>query len=90
MHFTAVKRIVRYLVGTKDKGMILKITDPTIECFADADFAGSWDKTDPEDPENAKSRTGHIIKVAGCPINWGSKLQDLVSLSTVEAEHIAF
>ena len=89
VHYTAVKRIVRYLVATKDKGMILKVDQPIVECFADADFAGSWDKSDPEDPENVKSRTGFIIKFAGCPIQWGSKLQDLCALSTVEAEYIS-
>ena len=80
-HFTAVKRIVRYLIKTQDKGMILNVKDPMIECFADADFAGSWDKQDPLDPENVKSRTGFIIKFAGCPIQWGSKIQELISLS---------
>jgi len=89
VHFTAVKRIVRYLIATQDKGLILNVQEPIVECFADADFAGSWDNTDPEDPENVKSRSGHIIKFAGCPIHWGSKLQDLVSLSTVEAEYIS-
>ena len=89
VHYTAVKRIVRYLIGTQDKGISFSVEDPIIQCFADADFAGNWDKTDPEDPENVKSRSGHIIKFAGCPIHWGSKLQDLVSLSTVESEYIS-
>ena len=89
VHYTAVKRIVRYLIGTSDKGMTLNVQEPILECFADADFAGSWDRTDPLDPENVKSRSGHIIKFAGCPIHWGSKLQDLVSLSTVESEYIS-
>ena len=56
---------------------------------ADADFAGAWDRTDTEDPTNVKSRTGFIIKFANCPIYWGSKQQELVALSTVEAEYIS-
>ena len=88
-HFMAVKRIVRYLAGTQDKGLILAVQKPFIECFCDADFAGDWDKTDPEDPLNVKSCTGFIIKFANCPIHWASKKQELTALSTVEAECIA-
>ncbi len=41
-HELAVKRIVRYLKGTKDKGYILKPTFSTmIDCYVDAGFAGS-------------------------------------------------
>ena len=68
--------------------MILNEKDPMIECFADADFAGSWDKQDPEDPENVKSRTGFIVRFAGHPIQWGSKIQELISLSVVRSEHV--
>ena len=89
VHYTAAKRIVRYLAGTADKGMILDRQAPEIECYADADFAGAWDRTDTEDPTNVKSRTGFIIKFANCPIYWGSKQQELVALSTVEAEYIS-
>ena len=85
-HYTAIKRIVRYLVGTKDKGLILPTkVDPTLECYADADFAGNWDKTDPADAENVKSRSGYVLKFAGCPIHWASKLQDLIALSAAHA-----
>ena len=37
----------------------------------------------------AKSRTGHVITYAGCPVLWNSKLQTHIALSTTEAEHIA-
>ena len=88
-HFAAAKRIARCLHGTRDKGLILNKTDTLIECFADADFAGAWDKDNPDDPTNCKSRTGFIIKFANCPIQWSSKQQELIALSTVEAEYIA-
>ena len=40
-HAVAVKRILRYLNSTKDKGMMLKPTkNPVIDCYVDADFAG--------------------------------------------------
>ena len=89
VHYTAAKRIVRYLHGTKDKGMILNIQDPKMECYADADFASQWDKNNPDDASNVRSRSGYIIKFAGCPLAWQSKLQTEIALSTTEAEYIS-
>ncbi len=37
----------------------------------------------------ARSRTGYVITVAGCPIYWSSKLQTETATSTMEAEIIA-
>ena len=57
-HELALKRIGRYLIGTKDRGMIL---DPStkldIDCFVDADFAGLWGSESPESPMSVKSRS---------------------------------
>jgi KUP system potassium uptake protein len=39
--------------------------------------------------DNIYSRTGYVIRYAGCPIYWQSKLQTEISLSTAEAEYIA-
>ena len=91
-HENAVKRIGRYLLGTRTKGIIFK---PDInklgelECFVDADFAGNYTKEHSDDPNSVKSRTGCVILYAGCPIMWFSKLQTEISLSTTEAEYIA-
>ena len=60
-----------------------------LEVFVDADFAGGFDKAVAEDPASAYSRTGFVIKHAGCPIIWKSKLQTEIALSTTEAECIA-
>jgi len=89
-HEKAIKRICRYLLGTKDKGIIFR-PDPTkgLECHVDADFAGGWSSGDTTNPESVLSRTGFIISYAGCPIFWKSKLQSEISLSTTEAEYIA-
>ena len=38
---------------------------------------------------NLMSRTGFVLKYAGCPIFWSSKLQTEIALSTAEAEYIA-
>jgi hypothetical protein len=88
-HAQAIRWIARYLKGTKDKGIVLKPLEQSFECFVDADFAGNWDPTDTVSPSTAKSRSGYVIKYAGCPIVWASKMQTEVALSTTEAEYIA-
>ena len=60
-----------------------------LECFIDADFAGGYDKTNTSNPRDCLSQTGFVIKYAGCPIVWGSKLQTTIALSTTEAEYMA-
>ncbi len=57
--------------------------------YVDADFAGGYDKEHGEEPASVYSRTGFIIKYAGCPLMWQSKLQTEIALSTTEAEYIA-
>ncbi len=82
-HASAVKRIGKYLLATKDKGLILNPREHSFECWVDADFVGNWDRVNADvDPSTAKSRTGYIITYAACPIIWSSKLQTEVTLST--------
>jgi hypothetical protein len=89
-HATAVKRIVKYLKGTRDKGMIFRPTsDWKLDCLVDSDFCGLWGSEDPDDPIVSKSRTGFIITFAGCPLLWKSCLQQETSLSTMMAEYVA-
>ena len=89
-HGQAVKRICRYLQGTKDQGMVINPTrELTVDCYVDADFAGQWNVEDSQDPLCVKSRTGFVIMVANCPVHWVSKLQSEIAVSTMEAEYIA-
>jgi hypothetical protein len=89
-HAEAVKRIIRYLQGTKDKGIVLRPDGSKgVDCYVDADFAGLWKNEDAQDPVSVKSRTGYLITFLGCPLSWCSKLQTQIALSTMEAEYIA-
>ena len=89
-HAKALKRIVRYLKGTQDKGLIFCPTDElVVDCYVDADFAGLWKSEDDQDPVCVKSRSGYILEYAGCPLIWSSKLQTEIALSTMESEYIA-
>jgi hypothetical protein len=91
IHSKAVKRIVRYLVGTADKGLILRPSkNISIDMYVDADFAGMWQAAaEEQDPVRVKSRTGYVILLANCPLVWASKLQTEIATSTLEAEFIA-
>jgi hypothetical protein len=60
-----------------------------VDCYVDADFAGLWNIEDPQDAISVKSRTGYIITLGGCPLLWVSKLQQEISLSTMESEYVA-
>ena len=89
-HELALKRIGLYLIGTKDKGLIL---DPSkhldIDCFVDADFAGLWGSEPAHEPISVKSRSGWVIMVGGRPVLWASKLQTNIALSTMQTEYVA-
>ena len=89
-HERSVKRIGRYILDTRDKGMIYR-PDITrgLECYVDADLAGVWKDGNHDSPESVLSRTGFVIMYYGCPITWGSKLQTEIALSTTESEYIA-
>jgi len=90
LHEMAVKRICRYLLQTKDKGIIMNpVGDYRLNMYVDADFAGTWHKEFSQLRESVLSRTGFLITYCGCPVTWSSKLQSEIALSTTEAEYIA-
>jgi hypothetical protein len=89
-HGEAVKWIGRYLKGTRDKGLILKLNDSSLEVFVDANFSGDWNQSTAEnDPDTARSRYAFYVFYAGCPIIWASRMQTEIALSTTEAEFYA-
>ena len=87
-HGKAIKWLGRYLLGTRDKGTILKpCHSKDLEVFVDADFAGNFDKNEPHDRDTARSRHGYFITYKGCPITWKSTLQGEITLSSTESEY---
>jgi uncharacterized membrane protein YciS (DUF1049 family) len=81
-HLIAVKRILRYLIGTKE----LYLWYP-LECnfdligYSDADYAGSL--------VDRKSTSGMATFLGPCIVAWASKKQNTVALSTAESEYIS-
>jgi hypothetical protein len=81
-HYKAGLRVVSYLLGTKEMGLVYGGTgQQTLEGYVDSDFAGDMD--------TRKSTTGFVFMLNGGAISWGSKKQQSVATSTVEAEYIA-
>ncbi|KXJ30251.1 hypothetical protein RP20_CCG005620 [Aedes albopictus] len=82
-HWTALKRVVRYLKGSQQLTMNFERHEnhQPLTGFADADWAG--------DQEDRKSVSGFIFKVYGNTVSWSSKKQASVAMSSSEAEYIA-
>lgn len=81
-YWKAVKRILRYLKGTSSHGITYKCNgNNQIIGYCDADYAN--------DEETRKSITGLTTILAGGPIGWASRRQNIVTQSTAEAEYIA-
>ena len=68
-HERAVKRIFKYLIDTKDKGIMFRPDKKKgLECHVDAEFYGGWTNGKHLNPEAVLSRTGLVISYSGCPI----------------------
>lgn len=89
-HGDAVRNFVRYLYGTRDKGIIMNPHGHDFTVAVDNVFSGNWNKdTAMNDVMTVKSMSGYIIMYSGCPILWSSKLQTEIALSTTETEYVA-
>jgi hypothetical protein len=89
-HTAAVKRIGRYLLETSERGIICHPNNESVTCYADASFAGEWDKSIAQEVvDTARSHTGFVVMYANCPIMWSSKLQTEFALSATEAKYVA-
>ena len=81
-HWRAVKKVMRYLQGTKDYMLTYKRSDQLeVTGSSDSDFAGY--------PDDRKSTSGFIFMMAGGAVSWKSVKQTLTATSTMEAEYVA-
>ena len=83
-HWTLAKHILRYLRGTRDRGLTYSPgtgAAGVVRGYVDA----SWG----EDPSTRKSQSGCVFTLGNAAISWKSKLQTTVALSSTEAEYLA-
>lgn len=80
-HWTAAKRVLRYLKGTLDLGIQFEFSNGKLEGYVDADWSNNLD--------DRKLLTGFVFCLNGGPISWELKKQSTVALSSTEAEFMA-
>ena len=82
-HWIAAKRVLRYLKGTIDFGLVYVkgVKNLNVIGYSDSDFTG--------DVEDRKSTSGQVFFLGGLSITWNSLKQKVVALSSCEAENIA-
>jgi hypothetical protein len=85
-HQSAMKRILRYLAGTKTKGIVYRAErmdlqgDNPFYRYADVAYANS---------EDYHSTSGYVFIANVGAITWGSCKQTIITLSSTEVEYIA-
>ncbi|WVZ24171.1 hypothetical protein V8G54_002715 [Vigna mungo] len=84
-HLCAAKHILRYLKGTSDYGLFYEQKQNemigVLEAWSDSDWSG--------DQLDRKSTFGYVLKFMGAAFSWCSKKQNIVALSSCEAEYVA-
>ena len=81
-HWSAAKRVLRYLKGTQDFGLkYTQVGDFILTGYSDSDFDG--------DKETGVSTTGYTMSLGSGAVSWRSRKQSVPADSTTEAEYVA-
>jgi len=83
-HWTALKQVLRYVKGTLAYG--LNFLRSSKEGWT---LTGYSDSSHNVDVDDGRSTTGHMFYLNECPITWCSQKQEIVALSSCEAEFMA-
>ncbi|XP_074299270.1 secreted RxLR effector protein 161-like [Silene latifolia] len=80
-HWSAAKKVLRYLKGTWNKMLTYRHTDQLeVIGYANSDFG--------EYVDSRKSTFGYVFVLAGGAISWKSAKQTIIASSTMEAEFV--
>ncbi|XP_058750756.1 secreted RxLR effector protein 161-like [Vicia villosa] len=84
-HLRAVKRVLRYIKGTIDHGVLMPeqkntITNGEIRGYTNSYFCG--------DQDEKKSNASLIFMIGGAPISWRLRQKIIVTLSSFEAKYV--
>lgn len=82
LHLSAVRRIIRYILGTSSRGLFFPAGSSTqLQAYSDSDLAGC--------PDTRKSTMEWCMFLGDALISWKCKKQESVSKSSTEAEYRA-
>ncbi|XP_022033008.1 uncharacterized mitochondrial protein AtMg00810-like [Helianthus annuus] len=82
IHLGAAKRVLRYVAGSIDLGLWYgKTGSVNLTGYTDSDWASCV--------EDRKSTSANVFSIGSGVVSWCSKKQEVVALSTTEAEYIA-
>ena len=91
-HWQAILQILKYLQRTKQYVLTLGGTHSNIHLTASTSnplqLSGACDADWAGDQDTRRSRSGYCIFINGSLVQWSSKLQKSVALSSTEAEYI--
>jgi hypothetical protein len=88
-HQQALKRLLRYLAGTLDKGLVYQFLPGGAPRGAKTGVYGFYDAAHADCVDTLRSTMGYIFYLEGCPISWSSKLNTLVTVATNHSEYCA-
>ena len=80
VHWEAIKRVFHYLIGTKNSTLTYGNERHELVGFTDADGSSQ---------EHRHAISGFAFLIDGATVSWASRKQELVTLSTAEAEYVA-
>ncbi|KAL7290916.1 hypothetical protein TKK_0015644 [Trichogramma kaykai] len=80
-HWTAAKRVLRYLKGTSKLKLTYSRSEEGLVGFADADWGS--------DITDRRSYSGYMFSLSNSAVSWCSKKQKSVALSSTETEYMS-
>jgi len=80
-HCAAATRVLKYLHGTADFGLLFDGSQHELAGYSDAEWA--------RDKSDSKSVECYVFKLAGGAISWKSRKQSVISTSSCESEYTA-
>ena len=80
IHWSAAKRVLRYLKGTMNLGLVFESNNDLLKGYVDADWASCLN--------DRRSYTGFVFVLGTGPVSWDVKKQRTVTLSSTESEYM--
>jgi hypothetical protein len=78
-HLPAVKRILRYLQGTIDHGLLRCASTSDLVVYTNADWVGC--------PDTRQSTSSYVVFMSNNLVSWSSKHHNVISCLSTEAEY---